>query len=56
MSRSAQRNLYDSGTGILRNWGLLREIGRRGFVARKYGIFTADTSSKPEKRIKYLTV
>jgi len=29
MSRSTQRNLYDSDTGILRNWALLREIGRR---------------------------
>jgi len=35
MSRSAQRNLYDSGTGILRNWALLREIGRRDSAVNK---------------------
>jgi len=39
MSRSAQRNLYDSGTGILRNWALLREIGRRDSAVNKWGVF-----------------
>jgi len=35
MSRWPKRNLYDSGEDILRNWALLREIGRRDCIVIK---------------------